>query len=118
MQHHGENSPEITRANLAKRNYRPEIITSVTTERVTDEPVAMLFIDSHHAPATMRQELEAYYTCLMPNAVVALHDYGRDEYPGYSEGIDEYFGNSPEWTRQSRVESLIAFKRQGVADAG
>lgn len=111
MAHHGDNNPKITAGNLALLGYTPWLIRQETYESVDEiTHVAMLFIDSRHSPEELQLEMQEWQPKLLPGAVVALHDYGRPAYKGFTEAIDSIFV-PPAWYKLGLTESLIGFSK-------
>lgn len=109
MQHHGESSLALAAAYLHNSGYSP-LLLKANSHTPVDVPVALLFVDSHHHPDTLHNELAVYLPLIVPDGIIAFHDYNRrKEYPGYSEKIDRIFAKST-WRRVALKGSLIAFQ--------
>lgn len=118
MQHHGENTCEIARRNLARLRYCPILLENVsplsplTIETLAPQGLALVFLDGHHHPDTVVAELDTYGPLLLSGGAMLLHDFGRQEYPGYTEAIDAWFHtHAQDWDALGLAESLIAFRK-------
>lgn len=117
MKHHGENSLEFSKCNLQRLDMAPTLLAersplSAELLRLHCSKIALLFLDGHHHPKTVHEELHAYTPYVEPLGVVALHDYERSQYPGYTETIDEFFSTSQDWEHIGIVQSLVAFRKR------
>jgi Methyltransferase domain len=53
------------------------------------ERVEMLFLDSSHQREETLSSFHAWRNALLPDGIVAFHDYDHPEYPGVREAIEE-----------------------------
>lgn len=114
MQHHGENSMEITQQYLERFGAKPRLVSGSTFQlplATVKGKIGLLLIDSHHHPDTVQKELTHYELLFMDGTVVMAHDIGREEYPGYTEAFREWFKGKDGWKLVGRVESLEAFQK-------
>lgn len=116
MQHHGTSSKEIAEKNLAKLDLPVKVIEAETTDaaKIYEEwpgLASLIFIDSHHSPKTLFRELD-HLSMLHREGVIALHDFGREQYEGYTPAIIEKFMRpGSKWRCLGVADTLIAFDR-------
>lgn len=111
MQHHGESSFEIARANLSGLDFHPLFWVAdshVVPNYITKPFVGLLFIDTDHRDVILKREIDAWLPFLAHDAVIAMHDY-TPRYPTMMPFIDSYFRN---WRKIGLENWLIAFERQ------
>jgi hypothetical protein len=51
-------------------------------------PVGLLFVDDDHSYAGARNAIEGWAPHLAPGAVIAVDDYGHEDWPGVKEAVD------------------------------
>lgn len=108
-------SPDTVRENLAAAGIDPlprivEGDSSDVPEGI--ESVAFLFIDTEHTADVVCQELDAWLPLLLPDAVLALHDYGwTSRYPDYTPAIDRRLRQDGDWAVIGQVGYMAGFQR-------
>lgn len=111
MQHHGESSLELAKANLASLGYCPSLLQCDSRVRpgwVAPNTIGFLFIDTDHRDVVLKAELEAWLPYATEDVIVVLHDY-TPRYLTMIPFINEYF---KDWERIGLVNWLIAFRRK------
>lgn len=69
--------------------------------------ITYLFIDDDHSYEHLSEELGVYLPLLADDAIIAFHDYGRKEWPGVKQAVDEHI----ELEQILLLSTLIAFKK-------
>jgi len=107
-----EEYAELTRQNLARLGFRPQIVIG-DTATVPDgiEEVGFLFIDSEHTPEKFKEECDAWLPLMGPGSVLACHDYRQPTWPKMTPAIDERI-TPDEWENLGLVIWLVGFKRK------
>lgn len=76
------------------------------------KPVGMLFIDALHTYKGCRDDFRAWSPFVVPGGVLAIHDYGTEEWwsPGVTQAVDEI--PFEDWEHLETVDSLWVARRR------
>ena len=55
--------------------------------------VDFLFIDADHRYEAVKQDIDIARKLVKPNGIIAGHDYGRSDWPGVQQAVDEIYPN-------------------------
>jgi predicted O-methyltransferase YrrM len=110
LQRYGPNSETMAREGLGKLGFTPRFVTSKSWEVPSGiEKVAMIFIDTTHEGPVLEKELAAWLPLLVPQGIVAMHDYSVQGWPTLFPVIDRVFVG-PVWASLGMVNTLVAFR--------
>ena len=79
-------------------------------------PVGLLFIDGNHEYNSVKSDFENWSKFLVPNGLVAFHDYCNPKYPlitGVQQFVDEEMRQNKKWEYKTLIESTVVFSRKG-----
>lgn len=51
------------------------------------------FIDGCHEKPSVLADMNAYWPLIRPGGIFCGHDYGKEDIPGVTEAVDEWFGS-------------------------
>jgi len=57
---------------------------------VSDGSLLFVYIDCDHSYEGVRDDIEAWYPKLMPQGIMAFHDYESPDYPGVRKAVEEF----------------------------
>ena len=75
------------------------------------QPISLLFIDALHDYDNVSRDFYHFENCLVPEAVVAFHDYGS--FPDVTMFVDQ-MASQPEYSVLTRTDSLILLARAKI----
>lgn len=115
MQHHGASSLAQTQATMTSMGLHPKLLAIKSQNFMFSDPLgmAMLFVDSQHRPDTVIIELTNFTPHIPVGGRVVLHDYAREEFPGYTEAINMFF-DSVCWSKPTICEAMVSFTREAI----
>lgn len=76
--------------------------------------VAFCFIDADHSEGGIRADLTVWPDKIMPNGILAIHDYGSPHEPAIKKVVDEWQAKV-RWELVGQVGSLVAFRKNVTA---
>lgn len=83
----------LERVRISKARYTQLCGDSVHVARTVLKRSAtkhdMVFIDAGHEYDECYRDIKAYLPLIVPNGIIALHDYGADFWPGVQKAVDE-----------------------------
>ena len=71
-----------------------------------DRAFDMIFLDAMHTKEEVRADILRWVPRLRDDGILAVHDYGHQNYPGVKQAVDELFG-----PQQDTVRTLMWMRR-------
>jgi len=60
---------------------------------ISDQSLDFVFIDAIHLYESVKQDITLWLPKIVPNGILAGHDYGSDKFPGVAEAVKELLPN-------------------------
>jgi hypothetical protein len=71
--------------------------------------IGLLHIDAEHTYEALKQDMEVWEKHLVPGAMMVVHDYWPEPYPGVVQAIDE-IRLQPEWKDFSLIRTQVTMR--------
>jgi tetratricopeptide (TPR) repeat protein len=85
----------------------PIVATSAEAEKGWDEPIRLLFIDGAHDYENARNDFTLWESHLIPNGIVACHDYLSMSCPGVTRVVKEFIFDSDHYSVMGCVNTVL-----------
>jgi hypothetical protein len=104
-----KSSPKLVRRNLARVGLKAVVVKG-NSARVPPQvtTVSLLFVDTEHTMRHFRREMRAWLPLMMPQGIVACHDFGSSKWPKLTRAIREALKG---WERIEVARKLVGFRR-------